>query len=209
MTDHRVPIQVISSDEEDDSHGPVPFKPLVNSNRNGPALKQTKLTSMMAPGIPIPVPYNPRPGQVVPSTNRYPSGPSKQVVHVIEDEDDGKDEVLKMPQFVETLQDQYMRPAEAEQALKDLFAGAINDDSDVQLTPDDLIVDGLKGDFKLLPHQVLGRTWMKERENASAKRFGGILADDMGYVSFHISFLSRHLQFHVVLGRRFRPSCVL
>jgi hypothetical protein len=37
------------------------------------------------------------------------------------------------------------------------------------------IVEGFKPGVKLLPHQVQGRTWMKERE--TGKKVGGILAD--------------------------------
>lgn len=43
----------------------------------------------------------------------------------------------------------------------------------------------------LLPHQVQGVQWMKEREKGKYK--GGILADDMGLgkVSFHPAFLQQ------------------
>jgi SNF2 family DNA or RNA helicase len=40
------------------------------------------------------------------------------------------------------------------------------------------VVEGFREGIRLLPHQVVGRAWMTERE--SGKKSGGILADDMG-----------------------------
>ena len=40
------------------------------------------------------------------------------------------------------------------------------------------VVKGFQEGVVLLPHQVLGRVWMREQE--SGKKRGGILADDMG-----------------------------
>ena len=53
---------------------------------------------------------------------------------------------------------------------------------------DDGTVEGLK--VKLLPHQVDGVEWMREKENGATKKSkvlpkGGILADDMGLYVFH------------------------
>ena len=67
--------------------------------------------------------------------------------------------------------------ADAEKALKDLLSQSMNEitqDIDMKLA----VVDGFREDVRLLPHQVVGRIWMKERE--SGKKLGGILADDMG-----------------------------
>lgn len=54
----------------------------------------------------------------------------------------------------------------------------MNDDV-IDIAAQDAIVDGFQEGIKLLPHQVIGRKWMTERE--SGKKAGGILADDMGY----------------------------
>ncbi|KII91444.1 hypothetical protein PLICRDRAFT_59326, partial [Plicaturopsis crispa FD-325 SS-3] len=41
-------------------------------------------------------------------------------------------------------------------------------------------VHGFKKGFTLLPHQVQGRIWLKQREEDTRLAMGGILADDMG-----------------------------
>lgn len=66
---------------------------------------------------------------------------------------------------------------DAEKALRDLMAdvgATINQEIDMS----EAVVPGFKEGIVLLPHQVIGRKWMAERE--SGKRAGGILADDMG-----------------------------
>ncbi|KAF9078547.1 SNF2 family N-terminal domain-containing protein [Rhodocollybia butyracea] len=60
------------------------------------------------------------------------------------------------------------------------MGGAINEDVEVAVNADDAIVNGFKDEFRLLDHQIIGRNWMKGRENPGIKRMGGILADDMG-----------------------------
>jgi hypothetical protein len=67
---------------------------------------------------------------------------------------------------------------EAEKALRQLVEDSHNDNQDDEVDMSQAIVDGFKDGVKLLPHQVLGRVWMKERE--TGKKTGGILADDMG-----------------------------
>lgn len=56
-----------------------------------------------------------------------------------------------------------------------------NDDGEGQIDMSQAIVEGFRENVILLPHQVLGRLWMGERE--TGKKMGGILADDMGWVS--------------------------
>lgn len=89
-------------------------------------------------------------------------------------------EEIKMPD----LQDDYgyMHPQDAEKALRDLMGGGMNQklDDEVEINPDEAIVDGFKEGFTLMPHQIIGRTWMRDREDVTRKRTGGILADDMG-----------------------------
>ena len=78
---------------------------------------------------------------------------------------------------VDRLYDPVKSAAEAERDLQELLAGSINENNseiDMQLAT----VRGFQENIKLLPHQVLGRIWMAERE--TGKKAGGILADDMG-----------------------------
>ena len=71
---------------------------------------------------------------------------------------------------------------DAEKDLKDLFQQSFDgheDDKDgVALDMSESIVEGFRDGITLLPHQVIGRRWMRERE--TGKKLGGILADDMG-----------------------------
>lgn len=92
------------------------------------------------------------------------------------------EETIAIPDFRDAGHE-YVSPVEAEKALRDLMGGAINEDADVDIDMEDAVVDGFREDIRLLPHQIIGRTWMKERENLEKKRTGGILADDMGYIS--------------------------
>lgn len=59
----------------------------------------------------------------------------------------------------------------------------MNVDVETEIDMEDAIVKGFKEGIKLLPHQILGRAWMRDREDVTKKRTGGILADDMGYVT--------------------------
>lgn len=73
-----------------------------------------------------------------------------------------------------------MNPQDAEKALRDLVGSAMNEDIEVEIDMDEAIVDGFRDGIELLPHQVIGRSWMKDREDYTKKTSGGILADDMG-----------------------------
>jgi hypothetical protein len=96
-------------------------------------------------------------------------------------EDDRDGEVVNVPDFRDD--NTFMSAGEAEKALRDLIGGGMNQelDADVEIDMSQATVEGFKPEFRLLPHQVLGRAWMKDREDVSKKRNGGILADDMGY----------------------------
>ena len=101
-------------------------------------------------------------------------------------EDDHGGEMVNVPDFRDD--NTYMSAGEAEKALRELIGGGINQDldADAEIDMSQAIVEGFKPEFRLLPHQVLGRAWMKDREDLSKKRTGGILADDMGY--FFLNF---------------------
>lgn len=64
---------------------------------------------------------------------------------------------------------------EAQKAMRDLLAGAIGaiDITDVDMN--DAVVEGFNENITLMPHQIQGRAWMRERE--TGKKTGGILAD--------------------------------
>ena len=106
----------------------------------------------------------------------------------IEDDRDGEE--VKVPDFRDD--NTFMSAAEAEKALRDLMGGGMNEelDADVEIDMSQATVEGFKPGFKLLPHQVLGRAWMKDREDVTKKRTGGILADDMGYFIPNFSIIN-------------------
>lgn len=90
------------------------------------------------------------------------------------------DRELEMLHIPETMDDhRWMTPKETDEALRNLLQGAMNDHEDVEITPEDAVVKGFREGFTLMPHQVLGRRWMADREDPNKKRYGGILADDM------------------------------
>lgn len=55
-------------------------------------------------------------------------------------------------------------------------------DVEAEIDMEEANVKGFKEGIQLLPHQILGRAWMRDREDVTKKRTGGILADDMGLV---------------------------
>ncbi|KAI0088296.1 SNF2 family N-terminal domain-containing protein [Irpex rosettiformis] len=66
---------------------------------------------------------------------------------------------------------------DADKALRDLMSDVRNDLQE-EVDMSEAVVPGFRDGIMLLPHQIVGRKWMAERE--SGKRTGGILADDMG-----------------------------
>ncbi|KAI6041557.1 SNF2 family N-terminal domain-containing protein [Pisolithus marmoratus] len=75
--------------------------------------------------------------------------------------------------------DPHMSAAEAEKEFLALVAGTVTNVEDgVEIDMKQAVVEGFTDGIMLLPHQVLGRIWMRERE--SGKKMGGLLADDMG-----------------------------
>jgi SNF2 family DNA or RNA helicase len=122
--------------------------------------------------VPIPIPTN---------KNVYPGGfrpPPPIATLTAEDDRDGEE--VNVPEFKDD--NTFMSAGEAEKALRDLMGGGMNQeiDADVEIDMSQATVEGFKSEITLLPHQVLGRAWMKDREDLTKKRTGGILADDMG-----------------------------
>lgn len=68
---------------------------------------------------------------------------------------------------------------DAQKAMVELVQSNLAD-IEQDFDPEDAIVDGFQEGIKLMPHQIIARHWMREREEG--KKFGGILADDMGCV---------------------------
>lgn len=93
---------------------------------------------------------------------------------------DGNEETFDVRGIDQTY-DPRLTAAEAQKALQDLVADVYNGDDDQEYTVEDATVDGFRDGISLLPHQVIGRKWMAERE--SGKKRGGMLADDMGLVA--------------------------
>ena len=84
------------------------------------------------------------------------------------------------------------KPSEqAEEDVKDLFKGSTVN-HEVERKKNDDIISAFPDDFRLLPHQVQAREWMKNRE--TGRSHGGILADDMGLVllptCYHVADLT-------------------
>ena len=104
-------------------------------------------------------------------------------------EDDRGGEVVNVPDFRDD--NTFMSAGEAEKALRELIGGGMNQelDADIEIDMSQAIVEGFKPEFRLLPHQVIGRAWMKDREDVTKKRTGGILADDMGYFILNSTIL--------------------
>ncbi|KAG9313720.1 hypothetical protein JVU11DRAFT_6070 [Chiua virens] len=76
------------------------------------------------------------------------------------------------------LHDPLMSASEAEKALHALVEDTVNSAEETEIDMREAIVPGFADGVVLLPHQVVGRKWMRERE--IGKKTGGVLADDMG-----------------------------
>ncbi|KAJ8129344.1 hypothetical protein O1611_g4289 [Lasiodiplodia mahajangana] len=81
---------------------------------------------------------------------------------------------------------QYVDPKKAAADIKALLEGSLEDEEDKpakeEITEDKSRIEGLK--VRLLPHQIEGVEWMRNRELGPVKKGkvpkGGLLADDMG-----------------------------
>ncbi|KAJ6531254.1 SNF2 family N-terminal domain-containing protein [Mycena capillaripes] len=176
---------VISSDEEDELEA-SPVKPIlkdsnVHDNLNQPNMgnsqsQQHKFAFNKPSGLPpptmrmpVPEPYVHKPQQDIPKQQQRQ-----------QQEDDGDEDIL-VPDFAaDPYGGDMLSPAQAESALRDLMASDSNADTTTEINPEDAIVPGFREGIVLMPHQILGRAWMRDREDVAKKRAGGILADDMG-----------------------------
>ncbi|KDQ54158.1 hypothetical protein JAAARDRAFT_697737 [Jaapia argillacea MUCL 33604] len=176
-----------TSNQAGQSVNPRPLP--TNVSRPQPALQsgQNKATPIHIPSnrdLPKPSGFNPNvvPSNRVPSNppatqSRIPSNPSPTNYNATTK--DALWETFDVPD-ANDLYDPRTSAEEAEKALRALCEDtmaqdAIPDDIDLEK---DSIVEGFRAGIKLLPHQVVGRKWMREREEG--KKTGGILADDMG-----------------------------
>ena len=106
--------------------------------------------------------------------NPFAATTSHSVASSSTSKDDG-DEV-GVPDFQDD--NRFLTAAESEKELRDLMGNSMNQDINVDIDPEDAIVPGFREGITLMPHQIIGRAWMKDRE--TGKKAGGILADDMG-----------------------------
>lgn len=153
---------------------PKPFQGGTNnkaSSQNGPlaarppnvAFPGAYPSSKMSAGKPIPVPTL---QDAVRTAPRAEANPTWEAFDLPDDRH---------------LYDPATSATEAEKALRELVEESHNDNGDTEIDMSQAIVEGFREGIVLMPHQVLGRAWMKERE--TGKKLGGILADDMGRVA--------------------------
>ncbi|KZW00364.1 hypothetical protein EXIGLDRAFT_761716 [Exidia glandulosa HHB12029] len=133
-----------------------------------------------APGFPRPEPFKPKNVERVPNAqqstlpwNKPAPAPQPAATFFEEDDHAERFDTRVDNNIIETIASQ----ADAQKAMVDLVQSNLAD-IEQDFDPEDAIVDGFQEGTKLLPHQVIGRKWMAEREQG--KKFGGILADDMG-----------------------------
>ncbi|KAJ7074976.1 SNF2 family N-terminal domain-containing protein [Mycena belliarum] len=89
---------------------------------------------------------------------------------------DTTDEEIPLPELTH---ERSLTSSEANAALRDLFNHSTNNEG-AYVDEDDALVPGFRKGVRLMPHQIQGRAWMRDREDLTKKRAGGILADDMG-----------------------------
>lgn len=77
-----------------------------------------------------------------------------------------------------TAQDFEKSHGDPEEQMRELLSGAVGEGEDGDAKEGDDIVEGFAEGMRLMPHQVRGVKWMRERE--SGRKRGGILADVSG-----------------------------
>ncbi|KAJ6468003.1 hypothetical protein C8R47DRAFT_1223492 [Mycena vitilis] len=75
------------------------------------------------------------------------------------------DEDIAVPDFYPGDIGDTLCPAQAEAALRDLMESDSNADTEIEINPEDAIVPGFREGIVLMPHHILGRTWMRDRED--------------------------------------------
>ncbi|KAF8752293.1 SNF2 family N-terminal domain [Rhizoctonia solani] len=168
------PINLVSSDEESDggydrdNDGPEMPIPRISSVL-GSSYNPGKLPGEGGISMPEPHPYRPS----------GPGAPFKPPTMVATAYEGGITEDAEGEKFNIEIggEDFKSTPDDAQRALKELVEGAIGAGLD-GLDMKDATVKGFREGITLMPHQVQGRAWMRERE--TGKKCGGILADDMG-----------------------------
>ncbi|OCF42130.1 hypothetical protein I317_04101 [Kwoniella heveanensis CBS 569] len=97
-------------------------------------------------------------------------------------EDDVPREEFNIDSAPITAEDYQRFTGDAEKHMQELLSGAIGegegDMGDAGAQEGEDIIEGFAQGIKLMPHQVRGVKWMRNRE--SGRKYGGILADDMG-----------------------------
>ncbi|KAJ7681794.1 SNF2 family N-terminal domain-containing protein [Mycena rosella] len=170
---HRRPV-LISSDESDgeDQLDSSPVKPVLKDSNE---LKQANMGQSKSHAFPFKKSAALQPPPMrMPEPEPYIHKPQQQ------QQDDGDENIL-VPEFApDPYGHDMLSPAQAESALRDLMASDTNADSTTEIDMAEAIVPGFRDGIVLMPHQVLGRAWMRDREDVTKKRAGGILADDMG-----------------------------
>lgn len=97
-------------------------------------------------------------------------------------DDDVPREAFNIDSVPITAEDYMRYNGDAEKHMQELLSGAIGDGEDEMgdegMREGEDTVEGFAKGMKLMPHQVRGVRWMKQRE--TGRKYGGILADDMG-----------------------------
>ncbi|KAG2034468.1 SNF2 family N-terminal domain-containing protein [Suillus americanus] len=157
---------VISSDEENEDIRP-PSTQSQSSAQPPPAARNNFVMDTLKQALPVP----PLQRTQVPAPIHIPSnrdilpGPS------------GINQAVDVPHEAYVYEPR-MSATETEKALRALVEDSITPDDDIEIDMEEAIVEGFQDGITLLPHQVLGRAWMRDKE--TGKKRGGILADDMG-----------------------------
>ncbi|RXW23200.1 hypothetical protein EST38_g2656 [Candolleomyces aberdarensis] len=150
---------VVSDDDDSETEGIEVKRPSVTPD---PIARPAKPTSQSNPII--------RPAVFDPSLAQ-----TSQPVASSSSQKDGEE--IKIPDFPDDYRS--FTSEETEKQLRELMGNSMNQDIAASINlEEDSIVPGFREGIKLLPHQIVGRTWMKDRE--TGKKAGGILADDMG-----------------------------